>query len=90
MNSQQIHLKHILVGIGILLLVGSTLLVVFGSKEKIYVPTSFEVGNKSGLLTGMVIIYILFSIALLWVFFEPKTKEGMGATVGAGILWGVF
>lgn len=86
----QISLKNILISIGILLLIGSALLVMFGKKGQVYVPNTFEIGNRSGLLLGMAIAYVVFSIAIIWVFFQPKTPAGMGATIGAGILWGIF
>lgn len=89
-NNHQISLRNILISIGILLLIGGGLLLLFGKKEQTYVPHTFEIGNRSGLLLTMVIGYILFSIAILWVFFQPKTPAGMGATIGAGILWGIF
>lgn len=86
-----ISLRNIFVSIGVLFLIGGGLFLLFGKKEKgIYVPTTFEIGNRSGLLLGMIITYILFSIAMLWIFFQPKTKAEMGATIGAGILWGIF
>lgn len=91
MNSHSISLKNILISIGILILIGFLLLVVFGKDEKgIYVPTTFEMGNRSGLLLGMAIFYVLFSIAMIWVFFQPKSTAEKGAVVGAGLLWGIF
>lgn len=91
MNSHQISLKNILISVGILLLIGIALLVVFGKDEKrIYIPTTFEMGNRSGLLLGMAIFYVLFSIAMLWVFFQPKNTHEKLAVTGAGIAWGIF
>jgi hypothetical protein len=89
-TNKKVSLKNILIGVALFLLVGSALLAIFGKKGQIHVPTSFEVGNKSGLLMGLVGAYIIFSIVLLWVFFEPKTPQGIGATIGAGILWGIL
>ena len=60
-----ISLKNILISIGILLLIGAGLLAIFGKKGNVYVPSTFEIGNKSGLLLGMAGAYILFSIAIL-------------------------
>lgn len=91
MNSHQISLKNILISVGILFLIGIFLLLVFGKDEKgIYVPTTFEMGNRSGLLLGMAIFYVIFSIAMIWVFFQPKSTAERGAVVGAGLLWGIF
>lgn len=91
MTSHSVSLKNILISVGILILLGVVLLVVFGNKENgIYVPTTFEMGNRSGLLLGMAIFYVLFSIAMIWVFFQPKSTAEKGAVVGAGLLWSVF
>lgn len=90
MNSHSISFKNILISIGILFVIGAILLFTFGEKEKIYVPNTFEIGNRSGLLLGMAILYVLFSIAIIFVFFQPKTASGRGAAIGAGILWGIF
>lgn len=91
MNNHHISLKNILISAGVLLIIGAALLIVFRKDEKvIYIPTTFEIGNRSGLLFGMVILYIIFSIAMLWIFFQPKTTAERGAVVGAGLLWGIF
>lgn len=91
MNNHSISLKNILISIGILILIGVVLLVVFGKNEKgIYIPTTFEMGNRSGLLLGMAIFYVIFSISMIWIFFQPKSTAEKGAVIGAGILWGIF
>lgn len=85
-----VTLRTILIVIGALLLAGFVLVKVFGKKENIYVPSTFDIGNRSNLLLGLVVGYIILSIVILWVFFEPKTIHGKGAVVGAGILWGIL
>lgn len=87
---QIVKLRDILIVIGILLLLGFILLKAFGKGEDIHVPSTFDVAGRSNLLLWMVVAYIIFSIALLWVFFDPKTSAGAGAVIGAGILWGIL
>lgn len=84
-----VALKDILLAIVIITLIG-VLLHSFSGVEKIHIPNTLEIGNKSSLLFGLIIIYFILSFAILYLFFQPKTPQGTAAVIGGSLLWSIY
>ena len=55
-------------------------------------PSAFDIGTtlKNPAIWGLIGVYFVLSIVLLWVFFKPKSTEQIGAVIVGGVLWGTF
>lgn len=88
-NSGTYELKHILLTIALITLLGFVLYS-FSGKEKFHIPDSFEIGKKSNLLLGLIIIYFILSFVILYLFIQPKSPGGVAAVAGGSLLWSIY
>lgn len=55
-------------------------------------PSAIIIGNtlKSPMVWGLIALYYVMSIILLWIFLKPKSTEQVLSVITGGILWGTF
>lgn len=89
MTQGTVTLKNILLTIALITLLGFVLYS-FSGREKFHIPDTFEIGSKSGLLLGLVILYFILSFVILYLFIQPKTPQGTAAVMGGSLLWSIY
>ncbi len=56
------------------------------------VPSALDIGKtlSNPTVWGIIALYYVLSVALLWMFFKPQTTEQIFSVVTGGVLWGTF
>lgn len=88
-NTGTYTLKNILLAIALTTILGFVLYSFIG-KERFHIPDSFEIGKKSNLLLGLIVVYFILSFLILYLFIRPKTPGGVAAVAGGSILWSIY
>lgn len=84
-----VTVKNVLLVVALITVLGF-LLYSFSGKEKFHIPDTFEIGKKSHLLLGLVVLYFILSFAILYLFFQPKSAGGTAAVAGGALLWSIY